>query len=56
MFSEAVLHTVIVLAGIICYVVLTVHGDDGNPVLAASLAWAGGAGTQAAVAKKNGGA
>jgi hypothetical protein len=55
MISDAIVHGAVILAGIVAYVVLTALGDDGNPVLAAAFAWAGGAGTQAALPKRTGG-
>lgn len=42
--NETLAHTVIILAGVIGYIVLTALGVDGNPVLAACLGYAGGAG------------
>lgn len=45
----ALVHAVVVVAGIAGYVALTATGHDGNPVLAAALAWAGGASVDRAV-------
>lgn len=45
----AILHAGVIGVGIVGYVVLTATGHDGNAVLAAALAWAGGAGVEKAI-------
>lgn len=45
--TPALIHSVVAIAGIIAYIVLTLTGHDGNEVLVASLAYGGGAAIQA---------
>jgi hypothetical protein len=47
------LHVMIFTIGIICYTVLTVLGHDGNPVLAATLGYGGGAVVENKTSQKN---
>lgn len=42
--NATILHSAVLIVGIIAYVVLTALGHDGNTVLSATLGYAGGAG------------
>lgn len=46
--NEAILHSLLVIVGIVAYVILTSTGHDGNAVLTAVLGYAGGAGVSKA--------
>ncbi len=46
--NETILHSVIVIVGIVAYAVLSATGHDGNAVLTAVLGYAGGAGVSKA--------
>lgn len=50
--TETLVHAGIVALGIVAYVILTAVGKDGNPVLAAALAWGSGAAAQAGLTKR----
>lgn len=49
----ALVHSLVVVAGIAGYVVLTATGHDGNAVLAAAIAWGSGAGVEKAIASSS---
>ena len=41
--NSGVVHVLVFTIGIVCYTALTLLGHDGNPVLAATLGYSGGA-------------
>lgn len=50
---SGILHTVVIVAGIISYTLLTITSHDGNTVLAAVLAYATGAGIEGKIPSKD---
>ena len=50
--TEGLVHGAVVCIGLIVYGVLTALGKDGNPALAAALAWGSGAAAQAGLSKQ----